>query len=201
MAYGNLKVDSITTSSKTVTVNSMPDGSTGCISAGMIADGAIANASINANAAIADTKLATISTAGKVSGGAITSGQIGGSTSINTSGSIATSSSISDAAGNVRRAPQNSQTSSYTLVASDTGKHVSITTGGVTIPSAVFSAGDIVSIVNNSGSNQTITQGASVTLRLAGTATTGNRTLAQYGVATVLCIASNTFIISGAGIS
>jgi hypothetical protein len=96
---------------------------------------------------------------------------------------------------------QESKTAAYTLVASDTGKHISITTGGVTVPSGVFSAGDIVSIFNNSASSQTITQGSSTTLRQAGTANTGNRTLGQYGVATVLCVASNTFVISGAGLS
>ena len=36
---------------------------------------------------------------------------------------------------------------------------------------------------------------------LAGTATTGNRTLAQRGVATVLCVGTNTFVISGAGLT
>lgn len=97
--------------------------------------------------------------------------------------------------------PQNAKTSAYTLAIGDVGKHISITTGGVTVPSAVFAAGDIVSIYNNSSSNQTITQGASVTMRLAGTATTGNRTLAQRGIATVLCVASNEFVISGAGLT
>ena len=41
-------------------------------------------------------------------------------------------------------------------------------------------------------------------MRQAGTANTGNRTLAQYGVATILCItggATPTFVISGAGLS
>jgi hypothetical protein len=42
----------------------------------VVLSGAIVNADINASAAIADTKLATISTAGKVSGSAITSGTI-----------------------------------------------------------------------------------------------------------------------------
>lgn len=97
--------------------------------------------------------------------------------------------------------PQNAQTSAYTLAIGDVGKHISITTGGVTVPSAVFAAGDIVSIYNNSASSQTITQGASVTLRLAGTATTGNRTLAQRGIATLLCVGSNQFVISGAGLT
>ena len=93
--------------------------------------------------------------------------------------------------------PQNAQTSAYTLVASDNGKHVSITTGGVTVPSGVFSAGNIITIYNDSASNQTITQGSSVTLREAGTANTGNRTLAQRGLATILCVASNEFVVTG----
>ena len=96
--------------------------------------------------------------------------------------------------------PQNAQTSSYTLVLSDAGKHISITTGGVTIPSGVFSVGDAVSIYNNSTANQTITQGTSVTLRKAGTTNTGNRTLSQYGLCTILCVASNVFVISGVGV-
>lgn len=166
-----------------------------------IANNVITNAKVSASAAIADSKLDTISTAGKVSGSAITSGTIGGSTIVNTSGAITTSSAITDAAGNIRTLPANSKTSAYTLIATDTGKHISITTGGVTIPSGIFNAGDIVTIFNNSASSQTMTQGGSVTLRWAGTATTGNRTLAQYGVASVLCVASNTFVISGTGLT
>lgn len=112
-----------------------------------------------------------------------------------------TNSAVTDAAGNIRSIPQNAQTGAYTLVASDNGKHISITTGGVTVPASVFNVGDVVTIYNNSASNQTITQGASVTLRQAGTATTGNRTLAQYGIATVLCVGSNTFTITGSGVT
>jgi len=108
---------------------------------------------------------------------------------------------VNDGIGNVRDIPQNAQTGAYVLQASDDGKHISITTGGVTVPNAVFSTGQTVSIYNNSGSNQTITQATSVTLRQAGTANTGNRTLAQYGLATILCTAANTFVITGAGVS
>ena len=97
--------------------------------------------------------------------------------------------------------PQNAKTAAYTLVAADAGKHISITTGGITVPSGVFAVGDAVSIYNNSGSSQTITQGASTTLRLAGSASTGNRTLSQYGLCTILCVASNTFVVSGAIVS
>ena len=108
---------------------------------------------------------------------------------------------IRDSKGDVRSIPQNAQTGAYVLVAGDAGRHISITTGGVTVPASVFSIGDAVSIFNNSGSNQIITQGGSVTMYLGGTATTGNRGLAQRGICTILCVASNTFVISGAGIT
>ena len=96
----------------------------------------------------------------------------------------------------------NSQGTGYTLVAADAGKYINITTGGVTVPASVFSDGNAITIYNNSNSNQTITQGGSVTLYLAGGAgTTGNRTLAGRGTCTILCVAANTFVISGAGLT
>ena len=97
----------------------------------------------------------------------------------------------------------NSQTSAYTLVAGDAGKAISITTGGVTIPNAVMAAGNIVTIYNNSGSSQTITQGASLTLQWAGqtASSTGNRTLGLYGMASILFISSSVAVISGAGLT
>ena len=120
---------------------------------------------------------------------------------ISSSGAVTCTGTISDVAGDLRSIPQIAQTSAYTLAATDNGKHISITTGGVTVPSAIFSVGQVVTIFNNSASNQTITQGASVTLRQAGTANTGNRTLVQYGVATILCVASDTFVITGSGLT
>jgi hypothetical protein len=100
--------------------------------------------------------------------------------------------------------PQLSKTSAYVLAAADRGKHVSITTGGVTVNVSTFAAGDAVTIYNNSASSQTITQGTSATMYLAGTATTGNRTLAQRGVCTILCVtggASAVYVISGGGLT
>jgi hypothetical protein len=111
------------------------------------------------------------------------------------------SGNLIDGKGNVRSIPINSQVTAYTLLATDAGRCISITTGGVTVPSGIFAAGDAVTVYNNSTSSQAITQASGVTLRQTGTANTGNRTLAQYGVATLLCVASNTFVISGGGLS
>jgi hypothetical protein len=137
----------------------------------------------------------TVNTA-TISGGTINNAIIGGSTP-----AAGTFTTVADSKGDVRLIPQNAKTSSYTLIASDAGKHISITTGGVTVPASVFSVGDAISVYNNSGSSQTITQGAGVTLRFVGTATTGNRTLAQYGLCTVMCVASNVFVIIGGGVT
>jgi hypothetical protein len=120
---------------------------------------------------------------------------------ITSTGAI-TSSNLADAVG-YKGLPQNSQTAAYTLALSDMGKHISITTGGVVIPangSVAFPIGSAVTIFNNSGSNQTISI-TTDTLRQAGTANTGSRTLAQYGVATVLKVTSTVWVISGAGVS
>lgn len=126
---------------------------------------------------------------------------VDGKGDVNFDGNITATGSIADTDGAIRAVPQNSKTTAYVLTADDAGKHISITTGGVTVPNGVFSIGDVVSIFNDSGSNQTITQGGSVTLRQAGTTNTGNRTLGAYGLATVLCVGTSTFVISGAGLS
>lgn len=109
---------------------------------------------------------------------------------------------VSDSKGEVRSVPVNSQTGAYNVVAGDAGKFISITTGGVSIlTTTAFTTGQSVSIYNNSGSSQTITQGASVTIYQVGTANTGNRTLAQRGLCTLLCVGSNTYVITGGGVS
>jgi len=93
-----------------------------------------------------------------------------------------------------------SKTSAYTLTSDDANTLITITTGGITVPASVFSTGQSVLVYNNSASSQTITQGASVTLRLAGTSDTGNRTLEQRGLSTILCVASNEFVVTGSGL-
>ena len=92
------------------------------------------------------------------------------------------------------------KTSSYILTASDIGTLVQ-TDATVTVDQNIFTAGNATTIYNNSASNIAINQGTGVTFYLAGTATTGNRTLAQRGVATVLCVASNAFVVSGSGLT
>lgn len=101
--------------------------------------------------------------------------------------------------GNPTSIPQVSQSISYTLQLTDVGKHVS-TNSTVIIPQNIFSSGDVVTIYNNSSSTISIS-GPSVTMFLSGSNLTGNRSLAQKGLCTVLCVGSNQFVVTGAGLS
>jgi hypothetical protein len=115
--------------------------------------------------------------------------------SLNNSPSV--SGGLSDSKGNVRDLPANNRGAAYTAAIGDTGRVISISAGGVTIPSAVFSEGQAVSIYNRSNSSQTITQGSGLTMYQAGTTNTGNRTLAPRGFATIWFEAGNICVVSG----
>jgi hypothetical protein len=75
-------------------------------------------------------------------------------------------------------------------------------TANVFVPNTVFFVGNTIMITNQSTSNVTITQNSGVTMFLAGNAAAvGNRTLAGKGIATLICVGANNFIISGAGLT
>ena len=116
---------------------------------------------------------------------------------------VSATANISDVNGLIRSLPINPQSTAYTLTANDNGNLISITSGNVTVPASVFLTpfGQAVTVYNNSAVTRYITQGAGTTLRLAGTAATGNRTLTQYGLATIVCVSANTFVVSGVGLS
>lgn len=117
-----------------------------------------------------------------------------------TAGVITEDQSLSDAKGDVRSVPINNQTAAYTLVAEDAGKCVRTTSGDVTVPAGVFSAGQSISIFNASAGNITIVSGAGITMNLVGDASTGDRVLVANGLATVFCVAADTFVCTGGGV-
>jgi len=114
---------------------------------------------------------------------------------------VSVSANLFDGLGNVRTVPANSQTAKYTASIGDNGRFISITTGGVVIPSGIFSAGQNFTIYNDSTSAQDVSSAVGVTTYLVGTATTGLRTVAERGLATVFCVGSNTFVITGGGLT
>ena len=92
------------------------------------------------------------------------------------------------------------KTAQYTILAGDDQKLIT-TNSRIDVNQNIFSTADAITIYNNSAGNIEIHHGPNVTLRLAGTTTTGTRTLASRGLATIVCVASNEFAVSGAGLS
>ena len=109
---------------------------------------------------------------------------------------------VSDSKGDLRKIPINAQTAAYTLVLADAGKCITQThSGGVNCPYNKFSAGDAIKIINHSGSDIDIVQGANNTMYNAADGSTGNKTLAARGVCTVFYQAHNLCYLSGTGLS
>lgn len=109
--------------------------------------------------------------------------------------------------GGVSTIPQDARNANYTLVAGDAGQHIykSNTTAYTwTIPanaSVAFAVGTVVTFVNGGSAGNITIAITSDTMYLAGAGTTGSRTLAAYGVATAIKVASTTWIISGVGLT
>jgi hypothetical protein len=83
-----------------------------------------------------------------------------------------------------------------TVATSDVGKVISLS-AGITIPDATFSAGDIVSLYNNTSGSLTITCSIT-TAYVAGTnSDVSTMTLATRGIATILFISSTVCVVSG----
>mgnify|MGYP001421138242 CR=1 FL=1 len=117
-----------------------------------------------------------------------------------TADGVTVTGTVSDTKGDVRKIPLNLQSSAYTLVAADASKHIR-TSANVTIPNSVFTAGDAVTIINQHSGDITLTQGSGVTLWNAANGTSGNRTLATRGMATLIWTTASIAYISGAGLS
>lgn len=107
-----------------------------------------------------------------------------------------------------RNAPVNSQSAAYTLVLADAGKvilHPSTDANArtFTIPansSVAYAVGTVLTFVNMTSQVVTIAI-TTDTMYLAGTGTTGSRSLAQYGMATAVKLTSTTWLINGSGLT
>lgn len=105
--------------------------------------------------------------------------------------------------------PQNSQSTAYTLVLADSGKHIlhpsADTTARVfTIPangSVAYPIGTALTFINQASAGVVTIAITTDIMRLAGTGTTGSRTLAANGVATAIKLTATEWIISGVGLT
>lgn len=107
-----------------------------------------------------------------------------------------------------RNVPINSQSTAYTAVLADSGKailHPSTDANArtFTIPAnatVAYPLGTVLTFINMTSQVVSIAI-TSDTMYLAGTGTTGTRSLAQYGMASALKLTATTWLISGNGLT
>ena len=96
----------------------------------------------------------------------------------------------------------NAQTgTTYTLVAADAENKLVTTSNAsavtVTVPPSVFTAGQQINVASIGVGLTSFAQGAGVTITSTGATATAPILRARYSSATVICTASNTFLIVG----
>ena len=95
----------------------------------------------------------------------------------------------------------NTQTgTTYTLVLADKDKMVTLNNASaitLTVPPSIFSANDIVNIAQLGAGQVTLAQGSGVTIQSTGATTTAPKLRTNKSSASIICTASNTFLVVG----
>lgn len=120
---------------------------------------------------------------------------------------LAVSGGVTVDGNDVRDIPQRVATGSTNLVAADRGGHLylnSAIAADVNIPAnstVAFAIGTAIVLFNQGAGAWAVKPAGGVTLTFAGAGTTGNRTLGTKGLATLLKVGADAWVISGAGVS
>jgi len=103
--------------------------------------------------------------------------------------------------------PQVSLAANATIAATDPGKHYYSTSASnltLTIAnntSVSWAVGTAITVVNRGSGNITVAQGTGVSLYLAGNSSAANRTVSTYGMATLINLEANVWMINGTGLT
>ena len=88
----------------------------------------------------------------------------------------------------------------YTLLAANLNQLVTLNNASaitLTVPPSVFSAGGVINIAQIGAGQVTLSQGAGVTINSTGATATAPKLRARYSAASIICTASNTFLVVG----
>jgi hypothetical protein len=213
-SYGTLVVGTLEGSNVSIT---------GDVNAGnVVSVGFVQSATVSASGNVTGGNVITgglITATGNIQGGNVTTGGLITATGNVTGGNIVTAGTVSGAtvaatsfsAGNTATVTSANYTIGYrdlpqltsfgTLATTDGGKHY-YGSGTITVPTnAAVSLAVGTAVLIIATSSTTISVSGGVTLRWGGTSSTGGRTLAQFGVATLVKVATDTWYISGTGLS
>jgi hypothetical protein len=88
----------------------------------------------------------------------------------------------------------------YTLVAGNLNQLVTLNNASpitLTVPPSVFSAGDVINIAQIGAGQVTLAQGAGVTITSTGATSSAPKLRANKSADSIICTASNTFLVVG----
>ena len=94
----------------------------------------------------------------------------------------------------------NNTGTSYTLQLTDLNDLVTLNNASaitLTVPPSVFSPNDVINITQTGAGQVTFAQGSGVTIVSTGTTASAPKLRAQYSAASVICTASDTFLVVG----
>lgn len=106
-----------------------------------------------------------------------------------------------------RGVPINTQDATYTAVLGDSGRcllHTSASAHTWTIPTnaaVAYPTGTVIVLANIGSGVTTIARGSGVALRISGTSTDQDVDIAQHGIASIIKLDTNSWYISGTGVS
>ena len=129
-------------------------------------------------------------------------GEVGDITGITTGASSGLAGGVTSGTADLSLSLQlNAQVDTYTLVAADRNKLVTMSKGTavtITIPTGVFAAGEQIN-VQSIGVGLTTISGGAVTITSTGAGTLGNAPIlrARFSAATIICTAAGVFTVIG----
>ena len=204
--FQSANIDSVTVNTTVVATGNVTGGN--ILTGGLIsATGNVSGGNLNVTGNIVDTGALTIITG---SSGNVTLAPNGTNVLVVTTTGIVgnvLAATTTTAANNVGYLgmPQNA-TGTATLTIADAGRHVYVTSAGqtITIPansSVAYPIGTAIAFIAGPSATTVSIAITSDTMYLAGTGTTGTRTLAAYGMATAVKVAATTWYINGSGLT
>jgi hypothetical protein len=197
---GNFFTGGLIVATGNVTGGNLVTGGTVSASGNLSAVGNITGGNITTGGLI--TATGNITATANVAGGNVISSALTSTASLSVTGNTATITSANYSIGYLN-IPQVSLSANATTALTDSGKHfysVSASNLQLTIAnntSVTWPVGTAMTIVNRGTANVLVVPGTGVSLYLAGNSTSANRVVTTYGMATVINVAANIWMING----
>jgi hypothetical protein len=204
--FQSANIDSVTVNTTVLATGNITGGN--LITAGLIsATGNVSGGNLNVTGNIVDTGALSVITGsnGNIALAPNGTGIVTVSSALSVTGNI--SGNTAGFAIGYLNIPQVSLAANATIAATDAGRHYYSTSASnltLTIAnntSVSWAVGTAITVVNRGTGNITVAQGSGVSLYLAGNSSTANRTVSTYGMATLINVEANVWMINGTGLT